>query len=191
MKHLLPHTISDEQSAFVAGGQILDASLIANELIEEWDRQQKKGAVIKLDIEKAFDKVDWDFLDDLLKAKGFVVDVFSRLMSLSARNNHIRGFDLGENSLNIQHLQFVDDTILFSTYDDFSLKNLLSVIRSFEEASRLNVNKQKSEILGINLTDIKHFTIAAMYSVKKDPGLHPTSVFPFMASLELSLSGTL
>lgn len=40
-------------------------------MIEDWDRNKKKGVVIKLDIEKAFDKVDQDFLDAILAAKGF------------------------------------------------------------------------------------------------------------------------
>lgn len=29
------------------------------------------GVVIKLDIEKAFDIVDWEFLDNIMTAKGF------------------------------------------------------------------------------------------------------------------------
>lgn len=50
--------------------QISDASLIANELIDEWKRE-KTGIVVKLDIEKSFDTVDWSFLDMVLAAKGF------------------------------------------------------------------------------------------------------------------------
>lgn len=69
LKGLLPHTITNEQSAFVVERQILDASLIANELIGK--RKKQKGMVIKLDIEKSFDKVDWDFLEEILAAKGF------------------------------------------------------------------------------------------------------------------------
>lgn len=69
----LPYPISEHQYVFVGGHgrQILDASLIANELIIEWKRKKKKGIIIKLDIEKAFDKVDWDFLEVILVAKGF------------------------------------------------------------------------------------------------------------------------
>lgn len=56
LKKVLPHTITEFQSAFVAKRQILDASLIANEIIDGWEKKQEKGVVIKLDIEKAFDK---------------------------------------------------------------------------------------------------------------------------------------
>lgn len=39
----------------MAGRKILDVSLIANKLIDEWFRK-KKDVVIKLDLEKAFGK---------------------------------------------------------------------------------------------------------------------------------------
>jgi len=44
---------------------------LANELIDERERKKQKGVVIKLDMEKAFDKVDWTFLKIILMAKGF------------------------------------------------------------------------------------------------------------------------
>ncbi|XP_023518084.1 uncharacterized protein LOC111781628 [Cucurbita pepo subsp. pepo] len=59
LKKVLPFTITRQQIAFVEGRQILDATLMANELIDEWERKKQKGVVIKLDMEKAFDKVDW------------------------------------------------------------------------------------------------------------------------------------
>lgn len=71
LKVVLRTTIMCYQSAFVEDRQILDASLIANEIIEEWHRKKIQGVVIKLDIEKAFNKVDWDILDAILKLKGF------------------------------------------------------------------------------------------------------------------------
>lgn len=67
LKKVLPRTIMEYQSAFVANRQILDASLIANKLIDEWRRKKGKGVCIKLDIEKAFDIVDWKFLDDIFR----------------------------------------------------------------------------------------------------------------------------
>ncbi|MCI32279.1 RNA-directed DNA polymerase (Reverse transcriptase), partial [Trifolium medium] len=55
--------ISETQSAFVRGRQILDGVLIANEVIDEAKRLKKKVLLFKVDFEKAYDSVDWDFLD--------------------------------------------------------------------------------------------------------------------------------
>ena len=68
---ILPLMITRQHTTFVEGRQILDRSLMANELIDEWKRKKQKGVVIKLDLEKAFDMVDWTFLENILIAKVF------------------------------------------------------------------------------------------------------------------------
>ena len=43
---------------FVEGRKILDAILTASESLEEWRANGKKSALLKLDLEKAYNKVD-------------------------------------------------------------------------------------------------------------------------------------
>lgn len=71
IKKVLDKTISKFQGAFVKGRQICDLILIANELVEETRRTNKKGVVFKIDFEKAYDMVDWNFLDFVMGKKGF------------------------------------------------------------------------------------------------------------------------
>ena len=45
--------------------------LIANEVVDEKRRLWDEGIVFKIDFEKAYDHVDWDFLEHVLERKGF------------------------------------------------------------------------------------------------------------------------
>ena len=71
LRSVLIDTILDAQGAFLAGRQILDVALIANELVEDYRALGKKRVVFKIDFEKAYDNVEWSFLDFVLERKGF------------------------------------------------------------------------------------------------------------------------
>ncbi|RVW99862.1 Transposon TX1 uncharacterized 149 kDa protein [Vitis vinifera] len=71
LRKVLHETISGSQGAFVEGRHILDAVLIANEVVDEKRRSGEEGIVFKIDFEKAYDHVDWGFLDHVLQRKGF------------------------------------------------------------------------------------------------------------------------
>ncbi|RVW99583.1 Transposon TX1 uncharacterized 149 kDa protein [Vitis vinifera] len=71
LRGVLHETIHSTQGTFVQGRQILDAVLIANEIVDEKRRSGKEGVVFKIDFEKAYDHVKWDFLDHVLEKKGF------------------------------------------------------------------------------------------------------------------------
>ena len=71
LRGVLHETIHSTRDAFVQGRQILDAVLIANEIVDEKRRSGEEGFVLKIDFEKAYDHVSWDFLDHVLENKGF------------------------------------------------------------------------------------------------------------------------
>ncbi|GJS12910.1 RNA-directed DNA polymerase, eukaryota [Tanacetum coccineum] len=68
---VLDGLVNEVQSAFIANRQILDGPFILNELIHLCKAKKKQSLIFKVDFEKAFDSVRWDFLDDILKKFGF------------------------------------------------------------------------------------------------------------------------
>lgn len=46
------------QSAFVKGRQIMDDILVASECVDGWKKAKSSGLVCKVDMEKAYDRVD-------------------------------------------------------------------------------------------------------------------------------------
>jgi hypothetical protein len=71
LKGVLDKVISKTQSAFINGRQILDPILIANESLDSRRRLGEPGILCKMDVEKAYDHVNWDFLLYMLKRCGF------------------------------------------------------------------------------------------------------------------------
>ena len=51
--------------------QILDGILIANEAVDEARKLKKEMLLFKVDFEKAYDLVDWGYLDDVMKRMSF------------------------------------------------------------------------------------------------------------------------
>ncbi|KAJ9542248.1 hypothetical protein OSB04_028754 [Centaurea solstitialis] len=72
IKDSLDFLVSSSQSAFIPGRGITDNILLAHELMEGYGRQHgTPRCAFKIDIQKAYDSVDWWFLCTLLDRMGF------------------------------------------------------------------------------------------------------------------------
>jgi hypothetical protein len=72
-KGLLHHFISPYQSAFVPSRSIQDNSILAHKLLHTIKSKKGRGGLmaVKIDMEKAFDRMEWSFLLAILHKLGF------------------------------------------------------------------------------------------------------------------------
>jgi hypothetical protein len=63
--------ISKTQTTFIPGRNILEGAMILHEILHELRGKKKKGIIMKLDFEKAYNKVQWLLLLEVLEKKNF------------------------------------------------------------------------------------------------------------------------
>ncbi|KAL5574815.1 hypothetical protein UlMin_016514 [Ulmus minor] len=74
MRSVMDSIISEEQSAFILGRLIYDNAIIGFECLHALKRRRskKKGFLaLKLDMAKAYDRVEWSFIREVMKKLGF------------------------------------------------------------------------------------------------------------------------
>ncbi|XP_010490159.1 PREDICTED: uncharacterized protein LOC104767890 [Camelina sativa] len=89
LKKVLPGVVSETQAAFIKGRLITDNILVAHELLHALDSPNKcseDSLAIKTDISKAFDRVEWSFLQDALKLLDNILVAHELLHALDSPN---------------------------------------------------------------------------------------------------------
>ncbi|RYQ86962.1 hypothetical protein Ahy_B10g106568 [Arachis hypogaea] len=198
MRSVMPGLVGESQSAFVKGRKIHDGALIACETVQWLKQKKNESAIIKLDIQKAYDRVKWCFVDTVLENMGFgrtsrswvrecvtsasisilvngspskpfnmqrglrqgdplspflfvlVVDVLNRMIGEAVRNGRISPLLVGRDNIELSHLQFDDDTILFYLLEEETVRNYKRLLRYFELMPGLSINFEKSNLIPVN-----------------------------------------
>jgi hypothetical protein len=71
LKPVLSRTLSGEQLGFLKGRHILDVVGTTQECLHNIKMKNMKAIILKLDLKKAYDCVNWDFLRLILLQTGF------------------------------------------------------------------------------------------------------------------------
>ncbi|XP_016185996.1 uncharacterized protein LOC107627686 [Arachis ipaensis] len=79
-----------------------------------------------------------------------VVDVLHRMVGEAVRNSRISHLLVGRDSIELSHLQFADNTIMFCPLEEKTIKNYKRLLRCFELMSGLSINFDKSSLIPIN-----------------------------------------
>ncbi|XP_028055291.1 uncharacterized protein LOC114259471 [Camellia sinensis] len=152
VKKVIPKVVSNVQSAFLKGRNVLDGVLIANEVVDLWKKKHEKGVILKIDFKKAYDSVNWGFFvayDEGLWFWGWICQLDQGSLGL------VKGITLRDGDEAITHLQFADDTIIFCEAERRELLTIKRILRGFEIMSGLKVNFHKSSVCGVGVTDME------------------------------------
>ena len=192
MKQILPHLIDISQSAFIKGRLISDNILLAQELFRGYNRKNEKSrCALKIDLHKAFDSVNWDFILAVLEHMNFPQPFIKWIKACICHpwfsvkvNGASKGFFAGTKGirqgdplspclftlvmnilscilkktpgffnyhckckeLQLNHLLFADDVLLFSHGDENSIDHLMHNMSFFGNLSGLTPSLSKSTV---------------------------------------------
>ncbi|XP_057720255.1 uncharacterized protein LOC130934731 [Arachis stenosperma] len=155
----MPRLVGETQSAFVNGRKIHDGALIACETVQWIKKRKKEAVIIKLDFQKAYDRAKWSFVDLVLQKMGFghrwrrwvveCVGTSSMMFGEAVRNGRLSPLLVGRDHVELSHLQFMDDTVLFCPLEEETIKNYRRILRCFKLMSGLSINFDKSSLIPI------------------------------------------
>ncbi|KAL0361161.1 UNVERIFIED_CONTAM: putative mitochondrial protein [Sesamum radiatum] len=185
LKPLLDVIISPTQLACIPNRLIMDNVLVAFEL-NHFVKNRICGKdgyfALKLDMSKAYDRVEWNFLRAVLSKIGiheifgdplspylflFVEEVFSSMLQEAERRGEINGIDVSRQSPRISHLLFADDTIIFGKARDEALESIKRVLEVYERASGQQINLEKSSmVVSRNVSDVERARLARILGVQ-------------------------
>ncbi|XP_059290814.1 uncharacterized protein LOC132044342 [Lycium ferocissimum] len=160
---ILPSLISTNQSGFVQGRNIIEKVLQTQELVTNIRKRGKPAnVVIKLDMAKAYDRVSWSFLMQVLRKMGFAeigvkqrdplspapfimaAEVLSKSLNSLFEHDNFIGYGMPKWSTNLNHLAYADDTIIFASTDKVSLQKIIFILHEYERISGQKINADKS-----------------------------------------------
>jgi hypothetical protein len=68
---VMDRLVAPTQSAFIKGRQLVDGVVVINEVVDLARRNGQSCLIFKVDFEKAYDSIEWSFLDYMLGKFGF------------------------------------------------------------------------------------------------------------------------
>ncbi|XP_062086266.1 uncharacterized protein LOC133792381 [Humulus lupulus] len=138
----------DHPGAFIKHRSFAYNVLILQDLIKGYNRKNSSPrCMMKIDISKAYDSIDWDFLENLLKALCFPSH-FIRWIMVCLRASKEKDFKFHPlcKSLSLISLSFADDLLLFCKANTASVQIIQRAFEGFSSSLGLIINNHKSRI---------------------------------------------
>jgi hypothetical protein len=71
LEKICDRIVAQEQGAFIRVRYILESVVIAHKIVHSLHKSKESGVIIKLDYEKVYDRINLDFLFEILRTRGF------------------------------------------------------------------------------------------------------------------------
>ncbi|XP_055831104.1 uncharacterized protein LOC129900203 [Solanum dulcamara] len=135
---------------FVQGRSIAENVLLVQEIIAEIRKEKPSNLVVKLDMIKAYDRVEWIFMTkgDPLSPTLFILatKVMSRSLNALMEKKDFKRFGMPRGSLKVNHLAFADDMIITCKAEVRTMQMITDTLKRYEDTSGQKINKEKSVI---------------------------------------------
>ncbi|XP_024634416.1 uncharacterized protein [Medicago truncatula] len=116
--------------------QILDGILVANKVVDDARKRNKELLLFKVDFDKAYDSIDWSYLDLVMVKMNF--PTLWRKWIKECVGTATASVLVGSHEpVVVSHLQFADDTIILCEKSWANVRALRAILLLFEDLSGL------------------------------------------------------
>ncbi|XP_074306393.1 uncharacterized protein LOC141641639 [Silene latifolia] len=167
MQPILPNLIGGEQATFIKGRDIFENVMLSQALVKGYGRKYlTPRCLMKVYIRKAFDTLQWSFIESMLTAFNFHAIFIKWVM------NCVTGSWFSVKINGVSHGFFKDDLMIFTRGDLPSFTAVVHVLNKFGRLSGLIANPDKTSIY---FGGVHHVVQSAILDFTK----FSPSTFPF------------
>ncbi|XP_075091713.1 uncharacterized protein LOC142171895 [Nicotiana tabacum] len=161
LKHVITHIVADNQSTFIQGISMMHNVLICHDILRHYNRRTTPRCLMKINLRKAYDMVNWEFLEEVLKGFGFPIKFIQLVMMYVTSpkspvnvNGENHGYFEGKRGLR-QGRPYISSIVcsgngvsiqIAQMSDQGSISRVIKVLAHFSNASGLIANMEKSSI---------------------------------------------
>ncbi|KAK6128255.1 hypothetical protein DH2020_038002 [Rehmannia glutinosa] len=124
-------------------------AIVGDDITAEHRASNRGYAALKLDMSKAYDRVEWSFLEAIMKHLGFDTKWIS--LTLECVKHHLETkwiiwVRIAPRCRPLSHLFFADDSLIFCRAIELECDRIANILTSYEKASGQLINYEKSVI---------------------------------------------